>query len=113
MSMSRPSTPSAPKQSLLLSFVLVLADPEGDAMLAPRKPLKVVNLPFDIMSGVGYRDLLRGRRWPAPGTLKLTARGTSLCLRSTHEKSNMLSGVKIHLSRQLRKVLGLSQKAQP
>jgi hypothetical protein len=47
------------------------------------------------VSGVGYRDLLRGRRWPAPGTLKLTARGTSLCLRSTHKESNMLSGVKL------------------
>jgi hypothetical protein len=27
------------------------------------------------MSGMGYRVLLWGRRWPAPRTLKLTARG--------------------------------------
>jgi hypothetical protein len=28
------------------------------------------------VSGMGYRGLLRGRRWPAPGTLKLTATRT-------------------------------------
>jgi hypothetical protein len=48
-----------------------------------------------------------------PGHSSSQPRGTSLRMRSTHEESNMLSGVKIHLSRQLRKVLGLSQKAQP
>jgi hypothetical protein len=49
-----------------------------------RPPPAVTNLQADSLgsgyalrhvSGMGYRVLLRGRRWPAPGTLKLTARG--------------------------------------